>query len=726
MILGLIGFGQTMQPKEYNHSTFKSTEKEISEELMKLVPIEFHAHPEFGILPVSAPCEDCIELIHFRTDSTRMFVKKGSGGTYFYSQAAYGNLHFKDVNGNLIAYDPNLYPMSSSDNDIYRSNNQDFPLELNLEQKQSKIILNNGELIAFNNKLTLFHVSDVGITTNLGLANWADHSIGAEGILIIDAWPNIDIEIKYGLGEVKTNYIVKSNLNLPNGYLVILDQFETVGDFLLQMEDIVETNNLLGISKGTASCLNEDGEGFYLGAAFGYDQSGDKNNSSLFDYKIEGDSLGIWVPADWLNSPSNVYPLVIDPAVTSSATYTAGIMRFRFNGSFCGGPGVDCGYTLVVPRPANSTLTGATFSLVQETVTGFCFGCWMSEAGFYFQTTCGLDGYWGCNLNNPGTCTATNLAINGLVTCLPPACVGSVNFNIFNSYCYCSTGGACGVSCQRINNNTWSITISGTTLETLGNTATGNGSQTINDPTCAGTFTLNPSAANGVPGYTYSWSTGASTPTINVPGTPAVYTCTVTDACGVSRLATFNVGCPLPMRLDKFEAIFLGSEVQLSWTTLTEINGDFFNVQRSQDGISFANLAKIKSVENANVETNYSWIDESPIQGVGYYRLLLVDKNGDSSYSETESVITESDNNGLLIAPNPNKGFFELMYISDFNQEAVIIMRSIAGTTMLETPTELKKGYQVLNLDYSSLPKGMYIIQLKTKGKTISERLVIE
>jgi len=75
-----------MHSKVYNLSSFSSQQKQISDELLKLTPEKYQSNPDFGYLPYDAPCEDCIELLQYRTDSARLFVEKGTNGTSFYSQ----------------------------------------------------------------------------------------------------------------------------------------------------------------------------------------------------------------------------------------------------------------------------------------------------------------------------------------------------------------------------------------------------------------------------------------------------------------------------------------------------------------------------------------------------------------------------------------------------------------------------------------------------------------
>lgn len=724
---GLLLYGQNeMIANDFNFSDFSKVKKEVTPELNALTPQSFYNHPEYGTLYSNAPCENCYELIHKRTDSTKHFVEKGSEGTKFYIQKANGPLHYQDAAGNFLTYDGQLQPTSNPL--IFTADKQDTPISLDLANQHTSIALTDGNHFRFNH-VELLHKNSAGVETSLGMADWSNYTIGHDGIQVIDAWPGIDMVIRFSLDRVKTNYVIKENLGLSDGTLIFRDQMDFPSSYNVYTDEenaeITESGALIT----TYEIQNSESLLVYIDPAYGYDQSGLRENSQAFGYTFENHELAVHVPVNWMNDPSKVYPLVVDPAVTSTATYTAGIMRFRFNGSFCGGPNADCTYNLVVPRPANSTINGATFNIVQETLYGACFGCWMSEAGFYFSTTCGLNGYWSCNLNAQGTCTATNLDISNLVTCLAPACSGNVTFSIFNSYCYCSTGGNCGNSCQRINNSTWSITISGSTAETLGNTASGNGSTTINPVGCTGSSMLDPAAANGVPGYTYNWSTGASTPTISVPNSPdATYTCIVTDACGVSRTATFTVeDCVTALAVELTE--FYGEQIDQSnvlfWKTKSESENSHFIIEKKMKDGTYQEIGKVKGQMTSSTGADYEFADTDPFPGINIYRLVSVDINGEKEYADPISVYFENDQNMMLI-PNPANDQFTLKFHFPYTGEFLIQVSSTRGEIVKEIWVNVENLDEEVLIDCGELKDGVYVVNLITRHQNIQEKLLIQ
>jgi len=90
---------------------------------------------------------------------------------------------------------------------------------------------------------------------------------------------------------------------------------------------------------------------------------------------------------------------------------------------------------------------------------------------------------------------------------------------------------------------------------------------------------------------------------------------------------------PLPIELLSFDATLIEDQVHLDWITLTEINNDFFTVERSKEGLIFEEVAIVPGAGNSNVQRIYSSIDHEPYQGISYYRLKQTDYNGDFSFS---------------------------------------------------------------------------------------------
>jgi hypothetical protein len=98
--------------------------------------------------------------------------------------------------------------------------------------------------------------------------------------------------------------------------------------------------------------------------------------------------------------------------------------------------------------------------------------------------------------------------------------------------------------------------------------------------------------------------------------------------------ASINIQCPiLPITLINFKGENILGQNHISWSTSTEINNDFFTLERSVDGTTFETVAVIDGAGNSNHTLNYSFLDTRFERTVNYYRLKQTDHDRTFSYS---------------------------------------------------------------------------------------------
>ncbi|MBK9736877.1 MAG: T9SS type A sorting domain-containing protein [Saprospiraceae bacterium] len=110
------------------------------------------------------------------------------------------------------------------------------------------------------------------------------------------------------------------------------------------------------------------------------------------------------------------------------------------------------------------------------------------------------------------------------------------------------------------------------------------------------------------------------------------------------------MAAPLPVKLISFDAKKRQKQVVLDWVTASEINSDYFLIEKSADGINFQNIGKVTSKGTSDIKTNYQYIDLNPFTSQNYYRLVQYDVDGKSSMSETK-LVNFSDDRKIRIWP---------------------------------------------------------------------------
>ena len=120
----------------------------------------------------------------------------------------------------------------------------------------------------------------------------------------------------------------------------------------------------------------------------------------------------------------------------------------------------------------------------------------------------------------------------------------------------------------------------------------------------------------------------------------------------------FDVAVGLPIELLAFQAVQMDDVVELTWSTLTEINNDFFTIERSTDGVNFEPILKESGAGNSTTRLDYVQYDRHPEKGYNYYRLMQTDYDGTEERFNIEVVYFTNGNatSGLAVFPNPSAG----------------------------------------------------------------------
>lgn len=126
----------------------------------------------------------------------------------------------------------------------------------------------------------------------------------------------------------------------------------------------------------------------------------------------------------------------------------------------------------------------------------------------------------------------------------------------------------------------------------------------------------------------------------------------VTGVTGFSEWTLAEEGTPLPVELTAFDGQLSHGKVELKWTTFTEINADFFEVQKSQNDHEFAAVGRLNAAGNSDEIRNYRWAGQSYLNSSSFYRLRIVDFDGSFEYSSVVG-ISPLISDALQVYPNP-------------------------------------------------------------------------
>lgn len=174
---------------------------------------------------------------------------------------------------------------------------------------------------------------------------------------------------------------------------------------------------------------------------------------------------------------------------------------------------------------------------------------------------------------------------------------------------------------------------------------------------------------------------------------------------------------PLPVELVSFTATPMSSSIMLDWQTLSELNNDRFEVERSTDGINFQYIGEVPGAGTTNVPQFYQLEDTDVLAGVMYYyRLRIVDFSGTDEYSKIVSAIIQPRNGFVMgeFVPNPARNYSTIRVQTDVSTVVNFTLFSLEGKEVMKREFELNKGVSILDFDFNKLASGAYVGQFST------------
>jgi enediyne biosynthesis protein E4 len=194
---------------------------------------------------------------------------------------------------------------------------------------------------------------------------------------------------------------------------------------------------------------------------------------------------------------------------------------------------------------------------------------------------------------------------------------------------------------------------------------------------------------------------------------------------GINQLIEIEESIPLPIVLVDFIAKPLNDFVKLEWTTESEINNDYFTIQRSANGHDFEKIGVVSGNGNTTTTSFYSFIDKSPLKGNNYYRLEQRDFDGTTSLSPIELVRFQTQTATLQVIPNPvSNGQFEIKFTTP-DKEVVLEIIDVFGKVILQESFS-HDGFETSKIiSTENLPDGIYFLRLSGYSNQQVAKIVV-
>jgi hypothetical protein len=185
---------------------------------------------------------------------------------------------------------------------------------------------------------------------------------------------------------------------------------------------------------------------------------------------------------------------------------------------------------------------------------------------------------------------------------------------------------------------------------------------------------------------------------------------------------------PLPIELISFDAKLKGTFVDLNWQTATEINNDYFVVERASEDLDWEPILTVTGAGNSNSILTYSDKDRDPLTGLSYYRLKQVDFDGGYAYSDPVSIFNNQieDREEVFMHPNPSamgSVFLRLPFVTrDFQTEVKLF--DLNGRMIVSE--RFDADADIFEFKFGNVTPGMYLVYIESVAITETKKLIIE
>lgn len=185
-----------------------------------------------------------------------------------------------------------------------------------------------------------------------------------------------------------------------------------------------------------------------------------------------------------------------------------------------------------------------------------------------------------------------------------------------------------------------------------------------------------------------------------------------------------NISSPLPVDFISIIATCEGKSVDVKWSTASEINNDYFEVQRSSNGFDWQAIGTVAGAGNSSTTLHYSLTDNAPLNSKSYYRVMQYDFDGQSKSSAPVAV------------RNCNSSEFDFNVYHHNNIATMGIYNPLAGNYTIEVVSAegkvvynekafLPQDYSEFNISTDLMSEGIYLIRLKDETSAVVKKFVI-
>jgi hypothetical protein len=175
-----------------------------------------------------------------------------------------------------------------------------------------------------------------------------------------------------------------------------------------------------------------------------------------------------------------------------------------------------------------------------------------------------------------------------------------------------------------------------------------------------------------------------------------------------------------------FEGRVQQQSVELNWTTASETNSDLFVVERAVGGGNYAEIGTVNAAGSSTSLLHYDFYDLAPMPGVNRYRIMQVDKDGNTDFSPSVEVNFQGPT-GLAwgaVGPNPASEYVNLTFFDDRSQNLIFTMHDVKGMSVIRKEIQSAEGANTVQIALDNVEGGVYFVSLQGESGKLTKKIV--
>lgn len=190
------------------------------------------------------------------------------------------------------------------------------------------------------------------------------------------------------------------------------------------------------------------------------------------------------------------------------------------------------------------------------------------------------------------------------------------------------------------------------------------------------------------------------------------------DGSAFGSLGGYGIEVSLPISLVSFTSSCYNNETLIKWVTSSEINNDYFTIERSEDGSNWQEIGSVIGAGNSNSIQNYSFQIPEYLNSKAYYRLIQTDFNGNFEYFNpiyVQPCSEKEEPSFMIFVSNRN---IDIFYTGDESLIKSLDVISANGNLIYHNDEYQK------SIPLSNSSAAFYAVVIKTENNTYTQKFV--